>query len=46
MFKIEMNRHHWENNTELYQTMASLTALKRSAEAEEIDGTVVYLASD
>jgi NAD(P)-dependent dehydrogenase (short-subunit alcohol dehydrogenase family) len=26
--------------------MASLTALKRSAEAEEIDGTVVYLASD
>jgi 3-oxoacyl-[acyl-carrier protein] reductase len=44
--KTEMNRAQWENNTELYQKMISVTALKRAAEANEIAGTVVYLASD
>ncbi|MFZ0564947.1 MAG: SDR family oxidoreductase [Chlamydiales bacterium] len=41
-----MNRYHWENETELHKNMVSATALKRAAEAEEIAGTVVYLASD
>ncbi|OGT54025.1 MAG: hypothetical protein A3F17_07505 [Gammaproteobacteria bacterium RIFCSPHIGHO2_12_FULL_41_15] len=44
--KTEMNRYHWENETELHKNMISVTALKRAAEAEEIAGTVVYLASD
>ncbi|CAN5268368.1 glucose 1-dehydrogenase [soil metagenome] len=44
--KTEMNRHHWENNTELHQNMIAVTALKRAAEASEIAGTVLYLASD
>ena len=46
MHKTEMNRHHWENETELYKKMISVTALKRAAAAEEIAGTVVYLASN
>jgi NAD(P)-dependent dehydrogenase (short-subunit alcohol dehydrogenase family) len=44
--KTEMNRYHWENESELYKNMIGVTALKRAAEAEEIAGTVVYLASD
>lgn len=44
--KTEMNRYHWENETELYKNMVAVTALKRAAEADEIAGTVVYLASD
>lgn len=44
--KTEMNRYHWENNTPLIQQMEAATPLKRSAEAEEIAGTVVYLGSD
>lgn len=43
--KTEMNRYHWENNTKLNQSMIAVTALKRAAEAAEIAGTVVYLAS-
>ena len=46
MYKTEMNREHWENNTKMYQDMAAVTALKRGAEATEIAGTIVYLASD
>ena len=44
--KTEMNRYHWENKTERHKSMVAVTALKRAAEAEEIAGTVVYLASD
>ncbi len=44
--KTEMNREHWENNTEILQKMTSCSALKRPAEASEIAGTVEYLASD
>jgi NAD(P)-dependent dehydrogenase (short-subunit alcohol dehydrogenase family) len=44
--RTDMNRYHWENNTERFQKMVSNTALKRAAEASEITGTVVYLASD
>lgn len=44
--KTEMNRHHWENETDLHKGMVSVTALKRAAEAEEIAGTVLYLASE
>ncbi|OGT44768.1 MAG: hypothetical protein A3E82_08575 [Gammaproteobacteria bacterium RIFCSPHIGHO2_12_FULL_38_11] len=42
--KTDMNRYHWENETEIYKNMLSVTALKRAAEAKEIVGTVVYLA--
>src|SRR3990167_620225 len=34
------------HETDLHKNMISVTALKRAAEAEEIAGTVVYLASD
>jgi NAD(P)-dependent dehydrogenase (short-subunit alcohol dehydrogenase family) len=44
--KTEMNRYHWENETGLYKSMIAVTALERAAEAEEIAGTVVYLASE
>ena len=44
--KTEMNRHHWENETELYKKMIDVTALKRAALASEIVGTVQYLASE
>lgn len=44
--KTEMNRQHWENETALHKSMIAVTALGRAAEAEEIAGTVVYLASD
>ncbi len=44
--KTEMNREQWENETPLYKNMIAVTALKRAGEAEEIVGTVVYLASD
>jgi NAD(P)-dependent dehydrogenase (short-subunit alcohol dehydrogenase family) len=44
--KTEMNRYHWENETESYKKMIAVSALQRGAEPEEIAGTVVYLASD
>ncbi|MCI5052100.1 MAG: glucose 1-dehydrogenase [Simkaniaceae bacterium] len=44
--KTEMNRYHWENETDIFQNMVSVTALKRAAQADEMAGTVVYLASD
>ncbi len=44
--KTEMNRSHWESNSELLQKMNDCSALKRAAEASEIAGTVEYLASD
>lgn len=44
-YKTEMNRHHWENETDLHKSMIAVTALKRAAEADEIAGTIVYLAS-
>ncbi|MCH9617659.1 MAG: putative oxidoreductase YohF [Chlamydiia bacterium] len=44
--KTEMNRYHWENNTELLQNVIEATPLKRFADAAEIAGTVVFLASD
>ncbi|ABS78545.1 3-oxoacyl-ACP reductase (plasmid) [Coxiella burnetii] len=44
--KTEMNRYQWENRTELYENMIAVTALKRAAEADEMAGTVLYLASD
>ena len=34
-----------ENETDLYKNMTAVTSLKRSAEADEIVGTVFYLAS-
>lgn len=46
MYKTQMNRYHWENETELYKNMVSVTALQRGAEADEIAGTVLYLASE
>ena len=42
----EMNRYHWENNTALFQNMKAVTALHRAAAADEIAGTIIYLASD
>ncbi|MDF1760817.1 MAG: glucose 1-dehydrogenase [Coxiellaceae bacterium] len=44
--KTEMNRSHWESNSEMLQKMNNCSALKRAAEASEIAGTVEYLASD
>ena len=44
--KTEMNRYHWENETKLYQDVIEATPLKYFADASEIAGTVVYLASD
>ena len=44
--KTEMNRDHWENETDLWGKMNTITPLKRAAEAEEMAGTVVYLASN
>ncbi|MDF1796705.1 MAG: glucose 1-dehydrogenase [Coxiellaceae bacterium] len=45
--KTEMNRAHWEGDeSEILQKMNACSALKRSAEASEIAGTVEYLASD
>jgi len=44
--KTEMNRDHWENETDLFKRLISITPLGRVAEADEIAGTVVYLASD
>ena len=44
--KTEMNRYHWENETDRWKNIPKVTALKRAAEASEIAGTVVYLASD
>jgi len=44
--KTDMNRHHWENKTDLYKKMIEIAPLQRMAEAEEIAGTVVYLASN
>ncbi len=46
MYKTEMNRWAWESENERYQKMLSVPALKRAAEAEEIAGTVMYLASE
>lgn len=46
MHKTEMNRAHWENETDKYKSMVQATALKRAAKADEISGTVVYLATD
>jgi L-rhamnose 1-dehydrogenase len=42
----EMNRYHWENNTTLFQNMTAVTALNRAAAADEIAGTIIYLASE
>lgn len=44
--KTEMNRALWESKADLFKSMCAATALKRAAEAEEVAGTVVYLASD
>ena len=44
--KTEMNRDHWESQSELYEKLVAITPLRRMAEADEITGTVVYLASD
>jgi len=44
--KTDMNRHHWENKTDLYKRMIAITPMKRAADASEIAGTVVYLASE
>jgi NAD(P)-dependent dehydrogenase (short-subunit alcohol dehydrogenase family) len=46
MHNTEMNRAHWEHKTELYKSMVAVTALQRSAKADEMSGTVIYLASD
>ncbi|MCH9644488.1 MAG: glucose 1-dehydrogenase [Gammaproteobacteria bacterium] len=43
--KTEMNRYHWENETDLHKGMMRVTALGRAAEADEIAGTIIYLAS-
>lgn len=43
--KTEMNRAHWEKDTEVYRGMVQATALKRAAEASEIAGTVEFLAT-
>lgn len=44
--KTEMNRYHWENESELHKKMVGVTALRRAAEADEMAGTVIYLASN
>ena len=46
MHKTEMNRSHWENETDLYKNMIAVTSLNRGAESEEIVGTVLYLSSE
>jgi 3-oxoacyl-[acyl-carrier protein] reductase len=46
LHKTEMNRHHWEQSTELFNSLVGATPLGRAAQADEIAGTVVYLASD
>lgn len=46
MYKTEMNRAHWENETDTHKGMTAATALNRAGNAEEVAGTIVYLASD
>ena len=42
----DMNKYHWENNTERFQKMVANIPLQRAAQADEITGAVIYLASD
>ena len=42
----EMNRHHWENETETFKQMTKTIPLGRAAEAREITELYYSLASD
>lgn len=46
MHRTDMNRYHWENKTDRFKKMVEARALKRMAEASEVAGAVMYLASD
>lgn len=46
MIKTDMNRYHWENETELFKGRIEKTPLGRAGEVEDIAGAVVYLLSD
>ena len=41
----EMNRYHWENETDTFKQSISIL-LGRAAKAKEITGAVMFLASD
>lgn len=44
--KTEMNRYHWENQTDLHQNVIKTIPLGDASDAADIAGTVIYLASD
>lgn len=44
--KTEMNKAHHANNTELHQELMKIIPLRRAAEAEEMAGPVIFLATD
>ena len=44
--KMDMNRYHWEGETDGISSLVEIALLQRMAEADEIGGTVVYLASN
>ena len=44
--KTEMNRYHWSNNTDVHKNSIKNYPLQRAADAKEICGTVLYLATD
>ena len=44
--KTEMNRYHWENDTDIFRQSTVAIPLGRAAEASEITGAVVFLSSN
>ena len=45
MIKTDMNKYHWENETDLYKSRIANIPLKRAGEVADIVGAVTYLLS-